>query len=63
VQILSEKGITNAAALVGGTQAWEKAGYPMESSGGGNSNQNKNPGGNANTQSSPANKAVKSGNN
>lgn len=31
MQILNEKGIENAAALLGGTAAWEKAGYPMES--------------------------------
>jgi len=31
VQILREKGITNAAALLGGTAAWKNAGYPMES--------------------------------
>jgi len=31
VQILKEKGIGNAFALVGGTQAWKDAGYPMES--------------------------------
>jgi rhodanese-related sulfurtransferase len=31
VQILREKGITNAAALLGGTKAWKDAGYPMES--------------------------------
>jgi 3-mercaptopyruvate sulfurtransferase SseA len=30
VQILNQKGIKNAAALLGGTAAWEKAGYPME---------------------------------
>jgi 3-mercaptopyruvate sulfurtransferase SseA len=27
---LKEKGIENAAALLGGTAAWENAGYPME---------------------------------
>jgi rhodanese-related sulfurtransferase len=27
---LKEKGIGNAFALVGGTQAWKTAGYPME---------------------------------
>jgi rhodanese-related sulfurtransferase len=31
VQILNEKGVKNAAALVGGTAAWKNAGYPMES--------------------------------
>ena len=25
-----DKGYKNAAALVGGTQAWKDAGYPME---------------------------------
>jgi len=30
VQILNEKGYTNAFALIGGTQAWKNAGYPME---------------------------------
>jgi rhodanese-related sulfurtransferase len=30
VQILTEKGYTNAFALVGGTQGWKNAGYPME---------------------------------
>jgi 3-mercaptopyruvate sulfurtransferase SseA len=30
VQILNEKGYTNAFALVGGTAAWKGAGYPME---------------------------------
>jgi rhodanese-related sulfurtransferase len=29
---LKEKGIENAFALVGGTQAWKNAGYPMEAS-------------------------------
>jgi 3-mercaptopyruvate sulfurtransferase SseA len=58
VQILSEKGITNAAALVGGTQAWENAGYPMESSGKSDSTQNKKSD-NANTQSNPAKKEAK----
>jgi 3-mercaptopyruvate sulfurtransferase SseA len=62
VQILNEKGITNAAALVGGTQAWENAGYPMESSGKTDSNQNKNSG-NANAQTSPEKKETKPGNN
>jgi len=28
---LKEKGIENAYALVGGTNAWKSAGYPMES--------------------------------
>jgi len=27
---LKEKGIDNAYALVGGTNAWTSAGYPME---------------------------------
>jgi rhodanese-related sulfurtransferase len=27
---LKEKGIENAYALVGGTNAWKTAGYPME---------------------------------
>jgi len=31
VQILKEKGVTNAFALLGGTAAWKDAGYPMES--------------------------------
>jgi len=31
VQILKEKGIENAAALLGGTNAWQSAGLPMES--------------------------------
>jgi rhodanese-related sulfurtransferase len=31
VQTLKEKGIDNAAALLGGTMAWQNAGYPMES--------------------------------
>jgi rhodanese-related sulfurtransferase len=26
---MKEKGITNTAALLGGTQAWKNAGYPM----------------------------------
>jgi rhodanese-related sulfurtransferase len=30
VQILKEKGVGNAFALVGGTAAWKNAGYPME---------------------------------
>jgi len=30
---LKEKGIENAFALLGGTQAWKDAGYPMEKSG------------------------------
>jgi rhodanese-related sulfurtransferase len=29
VSKLKEKGIENAYALVGGTQAWKNAGYPM----------------------------------
>ncbi|MDQ4122322.1 MAG: hypothetical protein M3209_12860 [Acidobacteriota bacterium] len=62
MQILNEKGITNAAALVGGTQAWQNAGYPMESSGKTDSKESKNPG-NANTQSSPSKKETKPGNN
>jgi len=32
VQILTEKGYTNASALLGGTAAWKNAGYPMEKS-------------------------------
>jgi rhodanese-related sulfurtransferase len=32
VQILKEKGYTNAYALSGGTQAWANAGYPMDKS-------------------------------
>jgi rhodanese-related sulfurtransferase len=31
VQILKEKGIENAAAILGGTNAWQNAGLPMES--------------------------------
>jgi rhodanese-related sulfurtransferase len=31
VQILKEKGYSNAFALLGGTAAWKNAGYPMES--------------------------------
>jgi rhodanese-related sulfurtransferase len=30
VQILKEKGVNNAFALLGGTAAWKNAGYPME---------------------------------
>jgi len=30
---MSEKGIENVYALLGGTQAWKNAGYPMEGSG------------------------------
>ena len=30
---MKEKGIENAAALLGGTQAWQNAGLPMESGG------------------------------
>jgi rhodanese-related sulfurtransferase len=30
VQILKGKGYTNAFALLGGTQGWKTAGYPME---------------------------------
>jgi 3-mercaptopyruvate sulfurtransferase SseA len=49
VLALKEKGIENAAALLGGTAAWEKAGYPMNPEGGGNSStENKNSGGNKN---------------
>jgi rhodanese-related sulfurtransferase len=29
---LKEKGMENAYALVGGTNAWKSAGYPMEKS-------------------------------
>jgi rhodanese-related sulfurtransferase len=29
---MQQKGITNAAALLGGTAAWKGAKYPMESS-------------------------------
>jgi len=29
---MKEKGIDNAAALLGGTNAWQSAGLPMESS-------------------------------
>jgi rhodanese-related sulfurtransferase len=29
--MMKEKGIENAAALLGGTNAWQNAGYPMES--------------------------------
>jgi len=29
---LKEKGVENAFALVGGTQGWKAADYPMESS-------------------------------
>jgi rhodanese-related sulfurtransferase len=29
---LKEKGIENAFALLGGTQGWKTAGYPMEKS-------------------------------
>jgi rhodanese-related sulfurtransferase len=32
VQILNEKGYTNAYALLGGTKVWKDAGYPMEKS-------------------------------
>jgi len=32
VQILKEKGVGNAFALLGGTAAWKNAGYPMENS-------------------------------
>jgi rhodanese-related sulfurtransferase len=30
VQILKEKGVGNAFALLGGTAAWKNAGYPMQ---------------------------------
>jgi rhodanese-related sulfurtransferase len=30
VQDLKAKGIDNAAALLGGTEAWKRAGLPME---------------------------------
>jgi rhodanese-related sulfurtransferase len=30
VSKLKEKGIQNGYALIGGTQAWKNAGYPME---------------------------------
>jgi rhodanese-related sulfurtransferase len=30
VLIANEKGLKNAAALLGGTDAWKNAGYPME---------------------------------
>jgi rhodanese-related sulfurtransferase len=30
VLISKEKGLTNTAALLGGTEAWKNAGYPME---------------------------------
>jgi len=30
VQIIKEKGIENAAALLGGYDAWLDAGYPIE---------------------------------
>jgi rhodanese-related sulfurtransferase len=30
VSELKQKGFNNAFALVGGTQAWKNAGYPME---------------------------------
>jgi len=32
VQILNQKGIKNAYALVGGTNAWVTAGFPTEKS-------------------------------
>jgi rhodanese-related sulfurtransferase len=33
VLIANEKGLTNTAALLGGTDAWKNAGYPMEGEG------------------------------
>jgi rhodanese-related sulfurtransferase len=30
VQIIKEKGVENGAALIGGYDAWIKAGYPIE---------------------------------
>jgi rhodanese-related sulfurtransferase len=30
VLIANEKGLKNAAAMVGGTDGWRNAGYPME---------------------------------
>jgi rhodanese-related sulfurtransferase len=30
VQIIKEKGLENAAALLGGYSAWVNAGYPVE---------------------------------
>jgi rhodanese-related sulfurtransferase len=30
VQLIKEKGLTNAAALLGGYSAWVNAGYPIE---------------------------------
>jgi rhodanese-related sulfurtransferase len=30
VQIIKEKGLGNAAALLGGYDAWVKAGFPIE---------------------------------
>jgi rhodanese-related sulfurtransferase len=30
VQIIKEKGLENAAALLGGYDAWVKSGYPTE---------------------------------
>jgi rhodanese-related sulfurtransferase len=30
---LNQKGITEAAALLGGLDAWKKAGYPVEGTG------------------------------
>jgi rhodanese-related sulfurtransferase len=30
VQIIKEKGLENAAALLGGYDAWVKAGFPVE---------------------------------
>jgi rhodanese-related sulfurtransferase len=30
VLIANEKGLKNAAALLGGTDGWRNAGYPME---------------------------------
>jgi 3-mercaptopyruvate sulfurtransferase SseA len=42
--------MTNAAALVGGTKAWEDAGYPMEAS---EPEQNKNANNISNTNTQP----------
>jgi 3-mercaptopyruvate sulfurtransferase SseA len=49
VQILNEKGVTNAAALIGGTQAWKNAGYPMTTGG---KSDSKNPGNSKETKPS-----------
>jgi len=32
VQTIQSKGLKNSFALIGGTEAWKKAGYPMEKS-------------------------------